>query len=158
MRALLQRVTQARVSVGAGAAGSIGPGLLILLGVSGADGEEDARWLAAKCASLRIFNDAGGKMNLSMKQTGGEALVVSQFTLYGDASRGNRPGYAAAAPPELAERLYEAFLAALTGELGEGRVQSGVFRATMSVSLVNDGPVTIMVESPPGGMSARRKE
>ncbi|HLF15432.1 MAG TPA: D-aminoacyl-tRNA deacylase [Bacteroidota bacterium] len=147
MKALVQRVTEASVTVGAETTGSIGPGLLILLGVSGEDGAEDARWLAAKCASLRIFDDAGGKMNLSVKQTGGEVLVISQFTLYGDAARGARPSYTGAAHSTLAEDLYGEFLAALRKEIGAERVQSGLFRAMMKVRLVNDGPVTLMVES-----------
>jgi D-tyrosyl-tRNA(Tyr) deacylase len=147
MRALVQRVTEAEVAVGEEVTGSVGPGLVILLGVSAADTPDDARRLAAKCAALRIFDDADGRMNLSVKQTGGEALVVSQFTLYADASRGNRPSYAAAAPPDVAGRLYEEFLAAFREEIGPGRVQSGVFRAMMKVRLINDGPVTIMVDT-----------
>jgi D-tyrosyl-tRNA(Tyr) deacylase len=147
MKALIQRVTEAGVTVGGEVAGAIGPGLLIFVGVAGTDAPAAARWLAAKCAALRIFDDADGKMNLSVKQTGGEALVVSQFTLYADASRGNRPGYSAAAPPELAARLYEDFLAALREEIGPDRVRSGIFRSMMKVRLVNDGPVTIMVDS-----------
>lgn len=151
MKALLQRVTEAAVSVGTDVAGSIGPGLLILLGVSGEDTPADARWLAAKCAGLRIFDDGEGKMNLSIRQTGGEALVVSQFTLFGDASRGNRPGFTGAAPPELAEKLYAEFIGLLKNDIGADRVRSGVFRAMMRVRLVNDGPVTIMLESPRKG-------
>ncbi len=147
MRALIQRVTEAVVTVGPETAGSIGPGLLVLLGVATTDSPDDARRLAAKCASLRIFDDADGKMNLSVKQTGGEAMVVSQFTLYGDASRGNRPSFTGAAQPEAAERLYREFLSALQGELGADRVRAGVFRAMMKVKLVNDGPVTILLES-----------
>jgi D-aminoacyl-tRNA deacylase len=147
MRALVQRVTEAEVTVAEAVSGSIGPGLVVLLGVSTADAPEQAARLAAKCAALRIFDDADGRMNLSLKQTGGEALIVSQFTLYGDASRGNRPSYADAAAPEIAERLYEAFLAAFREEIGPTRVRSGVFRAMMKVRLVNDGPVTIMVDT-----------
>jgi D-aminoacyl-tRNA deacylase len=147
MRALVQRVTEADVAVGDDVTGSIGPGLVILLGVSAADTTDDARRLAAKCAALRIFDDAEGRMNLSVKQTGGEALVVSQFTLYADASRGNRPSYAAAAPADVAGRLYGEFLASLREEIGPGRVQAGVFRAMMKVRLINDGPVTIMVDT-----------
>lgn len=147
MRALVQRVSEAEVSVGAGVAGSIGPGLLVLLGVGSRDTPGQAVWLAAKCASLRVFDDPDGRMNLSVKETGGGILVVSQFTLYGDASRGNRPSYAAAAPPELAERLYGEFLDALRGEIGPDRVHSGVFRAMMKVRLVNDGPVTILIDA-----------
>ena len=147
MKALVQRVTEAEVEAGGRVAGAIGPGLLVLLGVATGDTVEHARRLAAKCASLRIFDDAEGTMNLSLRQTGGEALIVSQFTLCGDASRGNRPSYAGAAPPELAERLYEEFLAAVREEIGPDRVRSGVFRAMMKVRLVNDGPVTIMVDT-----------
>ena len=147
MRALVQRVTEARVTVDEEVKGSIGPGMLILLGVAVSDGPEEARWLAAKCAALRIFDDDAGRMNLSIRQTGGEALVISQFTLYGDASRGNRPSYVAAAPPEAAERLYDDFLAALGEALGSGRVRTGVFRAMMRVHLVNDGPVTIGIDT-----------
>ncbi len=147
MRALVQRVTGASVSVGGTTVGSIGPGMLILLGVAAGDTADDAVRLAAKCASLRIFDDANGVMNDSVKQSGGAALVVSQFTLYADASRGNRPSYAGAAPPAEAESLYDNFLGALRNELGHDRVQAGVFRAMMMVSLVNDGPVTILLES-----------
>jgi D-tyrosyl-tRNA(Tyr) deacylase len=149
MRALVQRVTEAGVTAGGGIAGTIGPGMLVLLGVASSDTPADAKWMAAKCASLRIFDDGEGKMNLSLRDTGGEALVVSQFTLFGDASRGNRPGFTGAAPPGTAEELYGAFIAELKNAIGEGRVRSGVFRAMMKVSLVNDGPVTIMIESPP---------
>lgn len=148
MRALVQRVTGASVSVGGETVDSIGPGMLVLLGVAAGDTTDDAARLAAKCASLRIFDDAGGVMNVSLKQVGGSALVVSQFTLYADASRGNRPSYAGAAPPETAEALYDDFLGALRKEIGDDRVRSGVFRAMMLVSLVNDGPVTILMESP----------
>ncbi len=148
MRALVQRVTGASVSVGGGTVGSIGPGMLILLGVAAGDTTDDAARLASKCASLRIFDDAGGVMNVSLKQSGGSALVVSQFTLCADASRGNRPSYAGAAPPGTAEALYDDFLGALRGEIGDDRVRTGVFRAMMLVSLVNDGPVTILLESP----------
>lgn len=148
MRALVQRVTGASVSIGGATVGSIGPGMLILLGVAAGDTADDATRLAAKCASLRIFDDSEGIMNIPLTQSGGSALVVSQFTLYGDASRGNRPSYAGAAPPEMAEALYGTFLAALRIGIGDERVHSGVFRAMMMVSLVNDGPVTILVESP----------
>lgn len=151
MKALIQRVTEARVTVEGIVAGSIGPGLLVLLGVASGDTPADAKWLAAKCASLRIFGDGEGKMNLSIRQTGGEALVVSQFTLFGDASRGNRPGFTGAAPPALAEELYGVFIAELGREIGGERVSSGIFRAMMQVALVNDGPVTMMIESPGRG-------
>lgn len=147
MRALVQRVSEASVTVEGGTTGSIGAGMVVLLGVAAGDTDGDARRLAGKCSSLRIFDDERGAMNLSLRQTGGEALVVSQFTLYGDASRGNRPSYAAAAPAGVAEPLYDAFLDALRAEIGPGRVASGVFRAMMKVRLVNDGPVTILLDT-----------
>lgn len=121
--------------------------MLILLGVKQSDAEADAKHLADRCAALRIFDDAEGKMNLSVKDVGGEAMVVSQFTLYGDTRKGNRPSYIEAAPPELAERLYESFIGRLRAALGDSKVASGVFRAMMDVDLVNDGPVTVLIES-----------
>ncbi len=145
MKALLQRVKYARVKVGSEITGEIGPGLLILLGVADGDGEREAEFLADKCANLRIFEDDAGKMNRSVLDTGGGVLVVSQFTLCGDASHGRRPSYSSAAPPEIAEKLYLHFVAAmrkLCPQVGTGR-----FRAEMAVELCNDGPVTIMVES-----------
>jgi D-tyrosyl-tRNA(Tyr) deacylase len=125
--------------------GSIGRGLLVLLGVGEGDREEDARFLADKAGGLRIFEDAAGKMNLAVAEVGGEVLVVSQFTLLGDARKGNRPSFTAAAPPEAANALYERFCALLR-EKGL-TVATGVFRAQMEVELVNDGPVTILVDS-----------
>jgi len=148
MRALIQRVTRAEVSVGGVPVGSIGRGLLIFLGLTHTDGPADAAWLARKCAALRVFADSAGRMNLSLAHTGGEALVVSQFTLYGDPSKGNRPGFSLAAEPGRAEILYEEFVNLLRGELGADRVRTGSFGAIMAVSLENDGPVTIMAESP----------
>ena len=132
-----------------------GAGLLILLGIRSGDSPEAAESLAARCAALRIFDDVEGRMNLSIIDTGGEAMVVSQFTLYGDTRRGNRPSYTEAAPPAIAEPLYEAFVGALRNKLGSDRVGTGVFRAMMNVELVNDGPVTVLMESknetvPPG--------
>jgi D-tyrosyl-tRNA(Tyr) deacylase len=127
--------------------GSIGAGLLVLLGVRTGDSQADAAALAERCAALRIFEDPDGKMNLSVQDTGGSVLVVSQFTLYGDTRRGNRPSFTDAAPPELAESLYEDFVRRLRASLGDNRVATGVFRAMMQVELVNDGPVTVMVES-----------
>ncbi|HEX5443272.1 MAG TPA: D-aminoacyl-tRNA deacylase, partial [Pirellulales bacterium] len=120
-------------------------GLLVLLGVGQGDGEANARWLAEKTAGLRIFEDAAGKMNLGLAEIGGAMLVVSQFTLLGDCRRGRRPSFAAAAPPELAERLYQVFVDAVraTGI----QVATGRFRQTMQVSLVNDGPVTLIIDS-----------
>lgn len=146
MRALLQRVREARVEVEAGVAGSIGPGLLILLGVGREDTAETASLLAAKVANLRIFSDAAGKMNLSLLDVAGGALVVSQFTLYGDTRKGRRPSFDQAAPPATANQVYEAFVADLR-RLGVARVETGVFQADMQVHLINDGPVTILCET-----------
>jgi len=139
VRALIQRVTRASVTVGDQMVAAIGPGLLVLLGVSRRDSERDAEWLADKVRSLRVFPDSSGRMNQALD--GREVLCVSQFTLYGDARRGNRPSYIAAAPPEQAEPLYERFCE----RIGARR---GVFGAMMQVELVNDGPVTVLVESP----------
>jgi D-tyrosyl-tRNA(Tyr) deacylase len=140
MRALVQRVTEASVAVGGDVVSSIGPGLLVLLGVAREDTDRDADWLAHKVASLRVFPDAEGKMNEPLGDR--EVLCVSQFTLYGDARKGNRPSYIDAAPPEVAEPLYDFFCE----RLGARR---GVFGALMAVSLVNDGPVTLLIDSPP---------
>ena len=145
MRALLQRVAWARVEVAGERVGETGPGLLILLGVTHDDGENEVDFLARKVSKLRVFNDAEGKMNLSLQDVGGGALVVSQFTLYADARRGNRPSYTDAAPPEHADALYERFIAALR-TLGLP-VASGRFGADMKVSLLNDGPVTILLDT-----------
>jgi D-aminoacyl-tRNA deacylase len=145
MRAVVQRVSEASVRVDGAVVSRIGAGLLILLGVGREDGEADAHDLAEKVANLRILADDEGRMNRSLLDTGGEALVVSQFTLYGDARKGRRPGYTDAAPPEEANRLYEQFVARLrsTGL----RVQTGTFRAMMDVALVNQGPVTLLLDS-----------
>ena len=140
MRALIQRVSAATVEVDGEEVARIGPGLLILLGVHVSDGPEQADRLAAKLERLRILEDADGKMNLSVRDVDGELLCVSQFTLYGDARKGNRPSFVDAAPPEQAEPLYERVRAALGA-------QGGRFGARMSVSLVNDGPVTLLVEA-----------
>jgi D-tyrosyl-tRNA(Tyr) deacylase len=147
MRAVVQRVSRASVTVGDEVVGAIGPGLLVLLGVAPTDTEEEGRWLAAKLASLRIFPDEQDKMNLSLLESGGEALVVSQFTLYGDTRKGRRPSFVAAAPPALAEPLYERFCEALAAE-GVRQVARGRFGASMEVALVNHGPVTLILESP----------
>jgi D-tyrosyl-tRNA(Tyr) deacylase len=147
MRALVQRVTEASVAVGDETVGSIGPGpgLCVLVGVTHDDDEPAARKLAAKVAGLRVFDDDAGVMNRSLVDVGGAALVVSQFTLYGDTSRGRRPSWIAAAPPERAEPLVDAFADALREEHGVA-VSTGRFRADMLVALVNDGPVTLMLE------------
>ena len=148
MRALLQRVTQASVVVEGAMVGEIGAGLLILLGVAKPDTAADAEYLADKILNLRIFSDAEGKMNRSLLDTGGGLLVVSQFTLYGDCRKGRRPGFDAAAPAEQARALYETFvkIARRSGL----RVETGVFQAHMEVALVNDGPVTLMLETGEG--------
>lgn len=152
MRALVQRVARASVRVASGTSGSIGTGLLVLLGATHDDGEPQAAWLAAKVAGLRVFADAAGRMNLDVREAGGAVLVVPQFTLYGDARRGRRPEFTEAARPEVAEPLVERFCEALAGE--GVRVERGVFRAHMEVELVNDGPVTLMLESPATGPAA----
>jgi len=148
MKAVVQRVSAGAVAIDGVETARIGRGYVILLGVGKGDTEEDAHALAARCASLRIMEDAAGKMNLALRDVQGSALVVSQFTLYADTTRGNRPAFTAAAPPEEAAQLYEAFLTRMRGILGPERVASGQFRAMMSVTIVNDGPVTVLVESP----------
>jgi D-tyrosyl-tRNA(Tyr) deacylase len=145
LRAVVQRVTRARVSVDSRVAWEIQKGLVILLGVGREDNPESAIYLAEKIANLRIFPDDAGKMNLSIVESGGSALVVSQFTLYADARGGRRPSYIQAAPPELASRLYEEFVRCLRSL--RVSVETGVFQAHMEVELVNDGPVTILLDS-----------
>jgi D-tyrosyl-tRNA(Tyr) deacylase len=145
---LIQRVSSARVEVEGRITGSIGAGLLVLLGVRREDTEAEAEALVEKLLGLRIFEDSAGKMNLSLRDTGGALLVVSQFTLYGDTRKGRRPGFDMAAPPEQANRLYEHFVARARAEGVE--TQTGVFRATMSVTLTNEGPVTFLVETKNG--------
>ena len=147
MRALIQRVTEASVEVGGERVAGIGPGLLVLVAAGAGDGPEAASGLAGKVARLRIFADAEGRMNRSVTDVGGEALVVSQFTLYADVRRGNRPGFTGAAPPDVGERLVDAFAGALR-DLGVP-VATGRFGAHMRVALVNDGPVTIWIDWPP---------
>lgn len=145
MRAVLQRVTRAGVKVGNEIAGEIGGGLLVLLGIAGDDTEQDAEYLVEKIAALRIFDDAAGRMNLSVVDVGGGLLIVSQFTLYGDARRGRRPSWSDAAQPEVAEPLYNFFVEEARRSVG--RVATGSFRRMMQVELVNDGPVTILLDS-----------
>lgn len=145
MRAVIQRVIRSSVVVEGRTVGEIDAGLLVLLGVARDDTAQDADYLADKVVNLRIFNDERGKMNLSLAETGGAMLVVSQFTLYADARRGRRPSYTDAAEPDLANSLYEYFVERVKG--AGVRVQTGVFQAMMAVSLVNDGPVTILLES-----------
>ena len=146
MRALIQRVRKASVTIDGRIAGEIGTGLLILFGVTHSDTEKDAVYLAEKVANLRIFCDEEGKMNRSLIESGGEALVVSQFTLYGDCRKGRRPGFSEAALPAQAIPLYEKFVALMKEHLGKD-VPTGEFGADMLVALENDGPVTFMVES-----------
>jgi D-tyrosyl-tRNA(Tyr) deacylase len=145
MRAVLQRVTRASVKVEESVVGEIGGGLLVLLGIAQDDTERDVKYLAEKIAGLRIFEDAEGKMNLSLVETGGALLVVSQFTLYGDVRRGRRPSWIEAAQPETAEPLYENFVTEARRHVAS--VATGSFRRMMQVELVNDGPVTILLDS-----------
>jgi D-tyrosyl-tRNA(Tyr) deacylase len=145
MRACIQRVSEAAVTVDGEVTGRIGPGLVVLVGVGPQDSQAEVDWLAEKIVGLRIFADVEGKMNRSLADVAGSMLVVSQFTLYGDCRKGRRPSFTAAAPPELAERLYEAFVARVRA-LGV-EVATGVFRAHMQVSLVNDGPVTLWIDT-----------
>lgn len=146
MRVLLQRVSQASVTIGGRVVGAIGGGFLLLVGFSHGDTIDAVRWMTDKVAGLRVFNDDDGKMNRDLAAVGGAILVVSQFTLYGDATKGRRPSFIDAARPEIAIPLYEAFLASLAG--AGLTVASGEFGADMQVSLINDGPVTLMLEHP----------
>jgi D-tyrosyl-tRNA(Tyr) deacylase len=145
MRSVVQRVSRAVVRVDRQVAGEVGRGLVVLLGVAEGDSPEDARWTADKLAQLRIFEDEAGKMNRSVQEVGGSVLLVSQFTLLGDARKGNRPSFTGAAPPELANALYEEVAALLRARAVP--VATGVFRAHMEVELVNDGPVTLLLDS-----------
>ncbi len=147
MKAVVQRVSEASVTVDERLVGQIGKGFMILLGVEVGDSDKDARWLAEKVAGLRVFEDEAGKMNLALADVGGAALVVSQFTLLGDCKKGRRPSFIKAAPPEEANRLYQLFSQVLR-ELGL-LVENGQFQASMQVRLCNDGPVTLIVEAPP---------
>lgn len=147
MRALIQRTTHSSVTVDGTIVGQIGPGLTVLLGIAPGDGPPQVAWLARKVANLRIFADEQGRMNRSLLDMGYGALVISQFTLYGDCAKGRRPSFVKAARPALAEPLYERFCDALAAE-GVGEIARGVFGADMKVELLNDGPVTLMIDTP----------
>ena len=146
MRAVIQRVSGASVSIHGQVTASIAGGLLILLGIEDADTDEDIEWLSAKMVNLRIFNDTEGVMNVSLKDAGGDLLLVSQFTLHASTRKGNRPSYIAAAKPDIAIPLYEKMIARLSEDLGK-TVKTGSFGADMQVELVNDGPVTIWIDT-----------
>ncbi|MCL9809381.1 D-aminoacyl-tRNA deacylase [Flavobacterium luminosum] len=146
MRAVIQRVLQASVTVKGNSIASIQQGLLVLIGIEDADTQEDINWLTAKIANLRIFGDENGVMNLSVKEIDGEMIVVSQFTLHALTKKGNRPSYIKASKPEIAIPLYEAFVQQMERELGKA-IQTGQFGADMKVSLLNDGPVTIIIDT-----------
>ena len=146
MIAVIQRVTRSSVSIGGAIHSAIGPGLMVLVGIEEADGQEDIEWLAAKVINLRIFNDAEGVMNVGLKDAGGELLVVSQFTLQASTKKGNRPSYLKAAKPDISVPIYEQFVKTCAEMLGKP-VLTGVFGADMQVELVNDGPVTILIDT-----------
>lgn len=146
MRTVIQRVSEAAVSIEGKVHASIGQGLLVLVAVEETDSPEDIDWLAGKIARLRVFNDDAGVMNKSVREAGGEILALSQFTLFASTKKGNRPSYIGAARPEIAVPVYEQFIARVTSELGRD-VKMGVFGADMKVKLVNDGPVTIIIDS-----------
>jgi D-tyrosyl-tRNA(Tyr) deacylase len=146
MRAVIQRVRHARVTIEGATRGSIGNGLLVLLGIEDPDGMEDIQWLSNKLINLRIFNDSDGVMNQSMAETGGELLLVSQFTLFAATKKGNRPSYIRASKPEIAIPIYENMIRQLEKDLGK-KIQTGEFGADMQVELINDGPVTILIDT-----------
>jgi len=146
MRAVIQRVIEASVIIDRGIKGAIGHGLLVLLAVEEADTPEDIEWLSGKIVRLRIFDDEAGVMNRSVQETGGGILIVSQFTLFASTKKGNRPSYIRSARPEVAVPLYEQFIARLTADLGRP-IQTGTFGADMKIALINDGPVTILIDS-----------
>jgi D-tyrosyl-tRNA(Tyr) deacylase len=147
VRVLIQRVKRGSVTIDKKLISKIDKGMVILLGVKEGDSEDDAKYLAHRCANLRIFEDENEKMNLSVMDIKGQALVVSQFTLYGDTRKGHRPSYIEAAKPETAELLYNSFCGYLKENIGDENVSTGIFRAMMEVEIINDGPVTVMVES-----------
>jgi D-aminoacyl-tRNA deacylase len=145
MRAVIQRVSRASVRIDGRIQGSIQHGMLVLLGIRASDTTTDLQWLAEKVINLRIFEDQQGKMNRSLADFDGEMLIISQFTLYGDCRKGRRPGFSSAAPPEIAEPLYQQFIEEVKNK--QVRVATGIFQATMEVELVNDGPVTLLLDS-----------
>ncbi|NLV30443.1 MAG: D-tyrosyl-tRNA(Tyr) deacylase [Acidobacteria bacterium] len=145
MRAVVQRVSRAEVIVDGGAVGRIGPGLVALVAIARDDAESDLEWMARKIVELRIFNDGEGKLNLGLGEVGGQLLVVSQFTLYGDCRKGRRPSYSEAAPPDRAEALYRRFVEIVRGCVPD--VETGRFQASMRVELVNEGPITLILDS-----------
>ncbi len=148
MKVVVQRVSEGGVKISEkNYEQKIGNGMVVLLGIKTGDSENDANYLADKCSSLRIFEDKNEKMNLSLKDIDGEALVISQFTLYGDAARGNRPGFTDAAKPDEAIPLYEKFIRRMKENLNEVKVKTGIFGAMMEVKIINDGPVTIIIDS-----------
>ena len=148
MRALLQRVTEGAVEIkDKNSFAEIGPGLVLLLGIKDTDNEDDVNFVADKCCNLRIFEDENEKMNLSVRDIGGEVLIISQFTLYGETKKGNRPSFTEAARPEKAIPLYEKFIERVANNIGRERVKTGEFGAMMNVKIMNDGPVTVFVES-----------
>lgn len=148
MRALVQRVSEGRVFIEKiNHSAEIGKGIVILLGIHNDDKAEDINFVADKCCNLRIFADENDKMNLSLKEIGGEVLIISQFTLYGDARKGNRPSFTDSARPEKAEEYYKLFIKRIGDNLGMEKVKTGIFGAMMTVKIINDGPVTILVES-----------
>jgi D-tyrosyl-tRNA(Tyr) deacylase len=146
MRVVIQRTKEASVTVNGLITGSIQKGLLVLVGIENADNEEDIQWLSNKIANIRIFDDAEGVMNLSLKEVDGDILLVSQFTLHASTKKGNRPSYIAAAKPDISVPVYEAFIKQLAMDIGKS-IQTGVFGADMKVSILNDGPVTIVIDS-----------
>lgn len=146
MRLVIQRVSQAAVEIEGKVHGAIGSGLMILAGIEESDGSEDIEWLAKKCANLRIFDDENGVMNRSLLETGGDILLISQFTLHAMTAKGNRPSYIRAAKPQTAIPVYNEFIAALEGWLNK-KIATGIFGADMKVTLTNDGPVTIIIDS-----------
>ncbi len=148
MRALVQRVSEGAVTIPTeNYSAEIGKGMVVLLGIKIGDSESNVNFVADKCCNLRIFEDENGKMNLSVKEIGGEILIISQFTLYGDTAKGNRPGFTDAARPEEAIPLYEKFIKRIKENIGSEKVKTGLFGAMMSVKIINDGPVTLYVES-----------